>query len=129
MSEDLLATAITYLNQHHGEGVALPWHEGDAEVHALVELLRQGRPATPYHALVQHFEDLGAEPCSECDYSLNEIRDFVNIVLAARDLVRSGYDGPFMGEAVEPLFKAVRLYEAAKAAADVTTSPDQGGAT
>ena len=38
---DLLAKAIRYLNQYHGEGVALPWHEHDAEVQALVDLLRQ----------------------------------------------------------------------------------------
>lgn len=37
---DLLAKAIRYLNQYHGEGVALPWHEQDAEVQALVDLLR-----------------------------------------------------------------------------------------
>ena len=53
-------------------------------------LARQGgaRPITTYHELVQHFEDLGAEPCSECDWSLNEIRDYVNIVVAAKEAVR-----------------------------------------
>ena len=52
-------------------------------------LARQsGRPIKTYHELIQHFEDLGSEPCSECDWSLNEIRDYVNIVVAAKEVVK-----------------------------------------
>lgn len=115
-----------------GQAEALPGDLGDlrrtalayaADDASLVDLANAAkrfslRPVTPFHALVQCFEDLGAEPCVECGYALNEIRDYVNIVVAAKDLVLSGYDGPFMGEAVAPLFKAVREYEAAKAASD-----------
>jgi hypothetical protein len=43
---------------------------------------------------------------SNCEMTAE--RDAMRAVVdAARDLVRSGYDGPFAGERVEPLFAAV----------------------
>jgi hypothetical protein len=42
-----------------------------------------------------------------------EIEAMQPVVTAAIDLVRSGYDGPFMGSEVEPLFNAVAKYEKA----------------
>lgn len=38
----------------------------------------------------EFLEKLGAQPCSECGYSLNEIRDLVAVVRAARVVVRVG---------------------------------------
>jgi hypothetical protein len=40
-----------------------------------------------------------------------EIEAMRPVVAAAIDLVRSGYDGPFMGDEVVPLFDAVAEYE------------------
>jgi hypothetical protein len=40
-----------------------------------------------------------------------EIEAMKPVVTAAVNLVRSGYDGPFMGDEVQPLFSAVAAYE------------------
>jgi len=40
-----------------------------------------------------------------------EIEAMKPVVKAATDLIRGGYDGPFMGTEVEPLFQAVAAYE------------------
>ena len=40
-----------------------------------------------------------------------QIDAMLPVVDAALDLVRSGYDGPFMGPEVEPLVSAVATYE------------------
>lgn len=44
---------------------------------------------------------------------LAEIETMRPVVDAAVALVRSGYDGPFIGTEVEPIFKAVASYEKA----------------
>lgn len=39
---------------------------------------------------------------------------YERVVVAAADLRNDGYDGPFMGEAVEPLFQALRVLDGKK---------------
>ena len=56
------------------------------------------------------------EMCSnqqECNLRA-QLRATVEVVAEVTRLIESGYDGPFMGEAIEPLLRAVRCYQTAK---------------
>src|SRR6185369_803353 len=47
------------------------------------------KPIRSMSELVSHFEDLGNEPCGECGYALNELRDYVHEVLALRKVAEA----------------------------------------
>jgi hypothetical protein len=79
--------------------------------------------------LVAHFEDLGSEPCEECGYTLNELRDYVHEVLALRKVAEAAEvvarrAEPITGEARESV-AGLWLLDLRRALSDRPANPDR----
>lgn len=80
-----------------------------------------------YKELVAEFQALGDEPCSECGYTLNEIRDYVHELLALRKVVELAK--PFTRACFAPNISGemVELAKAIKEAEEARPSPEHKG--
>jgi hypothetical protein len=72
----------------------------------------QWEPTDTAAGIVSQIDNMTAGLGERLDAAESRLAKLAPVVEAARDLMRSGYDGPFIGEVCEPLFSALANLEA-----------------